>query len=64
MMMRFLLVMLLACVALPAHAEWVRRVTDGIMGTRITVELWSDDRHRPRKASRRCCRRCATSMRR
>jgi FAD:protein FMN transferase len=31
-----------ACVA-PAHAEWVQRVTDGIMGTRITVELWSDD---------------------
>jgi FAD:protein FMN transferase len=27
----------------PAHAEWVRRITDGIMGTRITVELWSDD---------------------
>jgi thiamine biosynthesis lipoprotein len=26
-----------------AHAEWVTRVTDGIMGTRITVELWSDD---------------------
>lgn len=26
-----------------AHAEWVRRVTDGIMGTRITVELWADD---------------------
>ncbi len=31
---------LLGC-ALPAHAEWVRRVTDGIMGTRITVELWA-----------------------
>ena len=29
--------------ALPAHAEWVRRVTDGIMGTRITVEVWADD---------------------
>ena len=29
--------------ALPAHAEWVQRVTDGIMGTRITVELWSED---------------------
>jgi len=49
MMMRFLLVMLLACVALPAHAEWVRRVTDGIMGTRITVELWSDDRAQAEK---------------
>jgi thiamine biosynthesis lipoprotein len=31
------------CAALPAHAEWVRRVTDGIMGTRITVEVWADD---------------------
>src|ERR1700723_1139599 len=30
--------------AVPAHAEWVTRVTDGIMGTRITVELWSEDR--------------------
>ena len=29
------------CWSLPAHAEWVRRVTDGIMGTRITVELWA-----------------------
>lgn len=35
---------LLALGALPAQAEWVRRVTDGIMGTRITVELWSEDR--------------------
>jgi thiamine biosynthesis lipoprotein len=34
---------LLVCAALPAHAEWVRRVTDGIMGTRITVELWAED---------------------
>ena len=30
----------------PAHAEWVRRVTDGIMGTRITVELWSEDQQK------------------
>ena len=30
--------------AAPARAEWVNRVTDGIMGTRITVELWSEDR--------------------
>jgi len=36
--------LLLLAAGLPAHAEWVRRVTDGIMGTRITVELWSDDR--------------------
>ncbi|HMK84364.1 MAG TPA: FAD:protein FMN transferase [Steroidobacteraceae bacterium] len=33
----------LVCAGLPAHAEWVRRVTDGIMGTRITVELWAED---------------------
>jgi FAD:protein FMN transferase len=33
----------LVCGAVPAHAEWVRRVTDGIMGTRITVELWAED---------------------
>jgi thiamine biosynthesis lipoprotein len=37
-------------VGLPAHAEWVRRVTDGIMGTRITVELWSDDREKADQA--------------
>ena len=37
------LVSTLLCFALPAHAEWVRRVTDGIMGTRITVELWAED---------------------
>jgi thiamine biosynthesis lipoprotein len=30
--------------AVPAQAEWVNRVTDGIMGTRITVELWSEER--------------------
>src|SRR5450755_4424367 len=30
--------------AAPAHAEWVTRITDGIMGTRITVELWSEDK--------------------
>jgi thiamine biosynthesis lipoprotein len=28
--------------AAPAHAEWVSRTVDGIMGTRITVELWAD----------------------
>lgn len=27
-----------------AQAEWVERVNDGIMGTRIAVELWADDR--------------------
>jgi thiamine biosynthesis lipoprotein len=28
--------------ALPAHAEWVSRVDDGIMGTRMVVEVWTD----------------------
>jgi FAD:protein FMN transferase len=42
--------MLFACVASPAHAEWVRRVTDGIMGTRITVELWADDKGKAEQA--------------
>jgi FAD:protein FMN transferase len=42
--------MLLACLALPARAEWVQRVTDGIMGTRITVELWADDRGKAEQA--------------
>jgi thiamine biosynthesis lipoprotein len=27
-----------------AHAEWVERVVDGIMGTRIAVELWAENR--------------------
>jgi thiamine biosynthesis lipoprotein len=36
--------------ALPAHAEWVRRITDGIMGTRITVELWADDKDKGDRA--------------
>lgn len=26
-----------------AHAEWFSRVDDGIMGTRISMELWADD---------------------
>ena len=33
---------LAAAIALPAHAEWHKRVDDGIMGTRIIVELWSE----------------------
>ena len=28
----------------PASAEWVERVEDGIMGTRIVVELWSENK--------------------
>ena len=30
--------------AAPARAEWLSRTVDGTMGTRIVVELWSDDR--------------------
>ena len=42
---------LLWCVASAgAHAEWVKRVDDGIMGTRITVELWSEDRAKAEEA--------------
>jgi thiamine biosynthesis lipoprotein len=40
----------IACLGQPAHADWVRRVTDGIMGTRITVELWSDDNEKAESA--------------
>ncbi|MBS0612309.1 MAG: FAD:protein FMN transferase [Proteobacteria bacterium] len=38
------LLSLLLFISAAAHAEWVKRVTDGIMGTRIVVELWSEDR--------------------
>jgi thiamine biosynthesis lipoprotein len=36
----------LLCLLTPglACAEWLERVEDGIMGTRITVELWADDK--------------------
>ena len=45
-------VVLAVCVGLaaPAQAAWVRRVTDGIMGTRIGVELWSDDEAKANRA--------------
>jgi len=33
-----------------AHAEWVSRINDGIMGTRIVVELWADDVAKGNKA--------------
>jgi len=38
------LVALLALLSPPASAEWVSRTEDGIMGTRIVVELWADER--------------------
>ena len=41
---------LLLCTCAPAHAEWVKRITDGIMGTRITVELWADDQAKAEQA--------------
>jgi FAD:protein FMN transferase len=44
------LLLAVAGLSTPAHAEWVRRITDGIMGTRITVELWSDDRPKAEEA--------------
>jgi thiamine biosynthesis lipoprotein len=33
-----------------AHAEWLTRTVDGIMGTRIVVELWHDDKVAGEKA--------------
>ncbi len=44
MLKRTVLLSLLLGLGGAAHAEWVNRITDGIMGTRITVELWSDDK--------------------
>lgn len=41
---------LLLLVARPAHAEWLSRTVDGIMGTRIFVELWADDPARGQQA--------------
>ncbi len=35
--------LLVAVLAVSAQAEWFDRVDDGIMGTRIVVELWADD---------------------
>ncbi len=46
-----LLGLLILCgVSMPAQAEWVNRVTDGIMGTRITVEVWSEDHDKAEQA--------------
>ena len=41
--MKRLLLLALALLSPSAHAEWLERVEDGIMGTRIVVELWADD---------------------
>jgi thiamine biosynthesis lipoprotein len=32
-----------ALLSAAANAEWFQRINDGIMGTRIVVELWADD---------------------
>ena len=37
---------LFALQAAPAQAEWLSRGVDGIMGTRIFVELWAEDKDR------------------
>jgi thiamine biosynthesis lipoprotein len=44
--MKFRLALLALVIGLPslARAEWVERVHDGIMGTRIAVELWAETR--------------------
>jgi thiamine biosynthesis lipoprotein len=44
--LRTLVLLILLPFSLSAHAEWVERVEDGIMGTRIAVELWAEDRAR------------------
>jgi thiamine biosynthesis lipoprotein len=43
-----LLCVLWALAATPAHAAWVSRGVDGIMGTRIFVELWAEDQDKQR----------------
>jgi thiamine biosynthesis lipoprotein len=45
-----LMLMLTFCVVGTARAEWVSRVEDGIMGTRIVVELWTEDKAGGEKA--------------
>lgn len=42
--MKRLLLLALTLLAPLAHAEWMERVEDGIMGTRIVVELWAEDK--------------------
>jgi len=38
----FLALLLVSQLLVPARAEWVERVHDGIMGTRIEVEVWAE----------------------
>jgi thiamine biosynthesis lipoprotein len=44
------LLLLASFLPLSASAEWLERVEDGIMGTRIAVELWADDAAQGRAA--------------
>jgi FAD:protein FMN transferase len=48
--MKRLLIFALALLSPLAHAEWMERVEDGIMGTRIAVELWATDPERGKAA--------------
>jgi len=41
--MKWLLLVAAALLSAPASAAWLSRGVDGIMGTRIYVELWADD---------------------
>lgn len=41
-MSRYLIALLGLCGFAQAHAEWVSRIDDGIMGTRMVVEVWTD----------------------
>jgi FAD:protein FMN transferase len=50
MLKKTLSVAVLLSLAAPVHADWVKRITDGIMGTRITVELWADDKDKGEQA--------------
>jgi FAD:protein FMN transferase len=51
-MSAMLRILLIALTLLPhcARAAWLERVEDGIMGTRIAVELWADDETQGRAA--------------
>lgn len=49
-MTRILIFLVAALSTAAAHAEWLEHVEDGIMGTRIVVELWSDDKAAGRAA--------------
>jgi FAD:protein FMN transferase len=50
--MPYLHALLCLAILLPlsARAEWVERVEDGIMGTRIAIELWAEDPAQGREA--------------